>query len=240
MERISTGTKGLDKLLQGGIPKGFVVEVSGSAGVGKTIFALQFLIEGAKRGQKALYITFDQPTNSIIEQAKQFWDVDALVKKEKFKVVRAYYPEITMDTKHMGSLKMMCKAQAVPKSFEEMNKEIDAFKPLLIVVDSVSALTDVINPETVEKRELVAELMEFLRCKGATVLLTSEVPESDGRLSSDGISEFMADGIIVIKSSSVGGVVTRMLEVKKMRSTNLGDTVGAAIKFGKDGISFEK
>src|SRR5271157_2302343 len=148
MERVSTGIKTLDELMEGGIPKGFIVEVSGSAGSGKTIFCMQFLVEAAKKGKKGLYISFDQPEDAIMSQAKQLWpDIDNL--KSNLKVIRYYYPEayVSKTSEERVKAKIRATFEAVPKAFETVDKEIESFKPDLVVVDSISALTDLVAPE---------------------------------------------------------------------------------------------
>ena len=70
--RVSTGVAGLDKLLDGGIPEQSVVLLSGSAGVGKTIFSLQFLADGVKRKESCLFLTFEQSERKIYDQASRF------------------------------------------------------------------------------------------------------------------------------------------------------------------------
>ena len=74
----SSGIPGLDKLLGGGFPKNGCILLHGPAGSGKTIFGLQFLLEGLKKGEKTLYITLDHQPKRFIEQAKSFkWDLEA-------------------------------------------------------------------------------------------------------------------------------------------------------------------
>ena len=58
-ERVPTGVVGLDPLLEGGIPKGRSILVTGEPGTGKTIFALQFLYDGLKRGEKGVFVASD-------------------------------------------------------------------------------------------------------------------------------------------------------------------------------------
>ena len=60
IERVKTGVPGLDALIGGGIPAESVVLVSGAAGTGKTVLVLQFLVEGAKKGERSVYFTFEE------------------------------------------------------------------------------------------------------------------------------------------------------------------------------------
>ena len=124
MERVKTGVVGLDDLIEGGIPKGSVVLIAGSPGTGKTIFGLQFLVEGIKSGEKALYISFEENRLAIVDQAKQFgWDLDKLEKNGKLKI----------------SCFNMPKSNVVNVNVE-MEQVAKAFKPDRVVVDSLSVL----------------------------------------------------------------------------------------------------
>jgi len=76
--RIKTGITGFDELIDGGIPQGSFVVVTGGPGTGKTILASQFLANGVmKYDEKGLFISVEQPSEDIVAQAKQFgWDFD--------------------------------------------------------------------------------------------------------------------------------------------------------------------
>lgn len=84
MERVKTGIPGFDDLIEGGIPKGFNVLVLGQPGTGKTIFGLQYIINGAMNGENGIYISLDSPNERVKSQARQFgWDIDNLEKQGK-------------------------------------------------------------------------------------------------------------------------------------------------------------
>jgi len=68
-ERVSSGIPGLDRLIEGGLPKGRSILVTGEPGTGKTIFSLQFLVEGLVRGEKGIYVAADEGTLDVLEQA---------------------------------------------------------------------------------------------------------------------------------------------------------------------------
>src|SRR5262249_56278201 len=68
--RITTGISGLDPLLGGGMWPGATVLVVGISGVGKSVMGLQYLAEGARRGERALMVTLDEPTAQVIRNAR--------------------------------------------------------------------------------------------------------------------------------------------------------------------------
>ncbi|MCI4438803.1 KaiC domain-containing protein, partial [archaeon] len=72
IERLSTGIKEFDELIEGGIPRGFFVAITGEPGTGKTIFCIHFTNEGIKVGDKCIYVTTEESKESIVRQAAQF------------------------------------------------------------------------------------------------------------------------------------------------------------------------
>lgn len=88
MERIKTGVKGFDELIQGGIPKGFNVLLVGAPGTGKTIFGLQYLYAGAKLGENGLYVSLDASDGSVKKQGEQFgWNLDKYIDDGKLAIL---------------------------------------------------------------------------------------------------------------------------------------------------------
>jgi circadian clock protein KaiC len=226
MERTKTGVKGLDEILNGGIPKNSVVLVSGAAGSGKTIFGLQFLVNGAVEfGERGLFVTFEESKNDISSQAAQFgWDLEKLEKEGKLRIM-TFVPS----KHHLSYIN------------SEIDSAIEEFKPQRLVYDSISTIgvyaeviADVetlmnlglkkeditihLPPETVTRRA-VMDIMGKLKSSGITSLVISELPKQSSYLSRDTISEFIADGIIVLHCLEKKEKKIRAVEVLKMRRT---------------------
>ena len=89
-ERVPTGIEGLDQRIEGGLPKGRSILVTGEPGTGKTIFALQFLVEGLKRGEKCMFVTADEGPLDVLEQAASLgWDLDPHVESKELSILNA-------------------------------------------------------------------------------------------------------------------------------------------------------
>ena len=89
-ERVPTGIVGLDPLLEGGFPKGRSILITGEPGTGKTIFALQFLHEGIKRGEKGAFVTADESPMDVIEQAASLgWDFERYMQNQQLAILNA-------------------------------------------------------------------------------------------------------------------------------------------------------
>ena len=89
-ERVPTGITGLDHLIEGGLPKGRSILVTGEPGTGKTILALQFLVDGLKRGEKGIYVTADESPMDVLEQAASLgWDLEERVEAKEMAILNA-------------------------------------------------------------------------------------------------------------------------------------------------------
>ena len=197
MEREKTFIAGLDELIDGGIPDGDVVLLSGTCGAGKTIFGLQFL---CMSDQPGIYVSFEEDIEKLKGTALMLgWDVDALEKNNKIRFLK-YDP---------------FKIEDVFDIVENNIREIGAKR---IVVDSISAL-GVYEKDPAELRRMILQISSMLRKNSCTSILISEVMPGTSRLSRFGVEEFVSDGVILLHNLSIGGEYRRALSIWKMRST---------------------
>ena len=198
LKRIKSGVEGIDALIEGGFPEGSVVLVAGTPGTGKTILGIQYLVEGTKKKEMGILISFEQERRDIIQQAARFgWDLEALEKKNLLRIVSMW-----------------------PTSFDEVMTKIFKclyFKPKRLVVDSVTSVTYSMK----ENREAFHKMTEKLKKTGLTAMLTSELLSGDKGYSRDGVSEFVSDGLIVLSSTEAAGEHKNLLRVEKMRSSKI-------------------
>jgi len=204
-ERVSTGIASLDRILRGGLNMGDTILVAGQPGAGKTTLGLQFLYSGAtKYGENGIYVTFVESVSKLKRDAVQFgWDFEKLTKEKK-----------------VGFLDLMQATgkEGLEANFAVMMTEIELAGAKRIVVDSLSAMTTYIETKA-DARTFVGMVNRLLENAGCTSILLVEMPWGKSDIGS-GFEEFLADGLIVLKSSIDGFRVRRMLFVPKMRGIN--------------------
>lgn len=200
MSRIKSGIPGFDKLISGGFPENSIILISGAPGTGKSIFAMKFIEEGLKNDEFCVYINFEQTKEDLIRHAKSIGiDFEAFEKKGKLKIISLW-----------------------PKNFDEIFEKITEskqMKPKRMVIDSItSGLLD--NHEEYY-RGIIHEVAKKIKEIGITTIMTSELIHGQNGYSRDGVSEFVADGVIILEAECVGEELQRSVRVVKMRETKI-------------------
>ena len=201
LERLKTGVLGLDELMHGGIPENQTVLVTGTAGSGKTLLAMQFDYTGVKKYQQpTVYLSFEETIESIRNNAMNFgWDFKPLEKDGKFSFIKydPYHVEDFLTT------------------LEAKIREIGAKR---VVIDSVSALSFFVREKS-EYRRMVFHLSQILQRLQCTSILLSEIVPGMPGLSRNGVEEFIADAVVVLYYRRINSTFSRAIQVWKMRGT---------------------
>lgn len=225
VSKVPSGIAGLDEMLGGGFPKGHVVLVTGLPGTGKTCFGLQFLSSGLAKGEKGLFLSLEEDAPQLLESARQFgWPVDEAVQKGALKILRLDPKETKQNLQRIqGSL----------------GKELGQLGAKRIVVDSVSLL-NMLSDNEPDRRQLLFGLAAACRASGATTILTAEADPSHPAVSRDGLSEYVADGVILLGYSTAedGLRIGLSMRVLKMRRTAHARTV-QPYRIGPGGIAVD-
>jgi len=210
VDRIKTHIPGFDKHIEGGLVKNSVNLLSGGPGTGKTIFALQFIYEGIRKSNETgLFVSFEEEFDNLIGDANVFhWDFQKLEKEAQ-------------------CVFLSCKPLEEPNLQTKMQELIQKYKVKRVVIDSISIFSMMFKDDAYRVRKEFYKLARFLKDQGCTILLTAEISgeaalditSGGGALSRDGIIEFIADSVITLHNSGIGGEGDRAIRVLKMRRT---------------------
>ena|SRR3989338_3616784 len=222
--KISTGLKTLDAITEKGFEKNSTNLIIGGSGSGKSIFSIQFLIDGIRKGEKCLYVTFEEEKEEFFSNMKELgWDLEKYEKEGKF-LFLAYTPE------------------KVKKMLEEGGGDIEntvlTNKIQRIVIDSITSFAMLFNQE-VERREATLELFSLLRKWNCTSVLTYERDPLVEKKTTSRVLEFESDSIILLYFVRLKKKRERFLEVYKMRGTKHSTEI-FPYTIGKGGIKLNK
>jgi KaiC/GvpD/RAD55 family RecA-like ATPase len=221
LKKTFTGIKGLDELLQGGIPKGWGVLLTGGAGTGKTTLAVQYLYNGyTKYDEPGVFVSLEEDSHDIIRVMKLFeWDLETLHKNKKLLLINAKPKKGASDrSEYVIETPFFSRTfnfDTICAILEEKINEINAQR---VVIDGLSSLTLQYNDEF-EIRQGLLDITNLLRSYGCTAIYTSEIPEGSVGISRFGIEEFIAHGVIILYYIRERGKRIRAIEVRKMRGT---------------------
>lgn len=215
LRRVPTGIKGLDEMLEGGLPEGRVILVCGGPGAGKTIFALQYLLANASRGEAGVYVTLEEPLSFIRQNVALFgWD---LKKYERRGLLRM----LDLCLMPYGEKLIMLEERSpagdgASSLIREIRKAAENVGARHIAIDPITSIT-IHQPRAGKKRFMVGQIFQGLREIGCTSIITMEVSS----LSDDFYMEkFLADGVILLESHLDEQFrLVQTLRIEKMRGT---------------------
>jgi circadian clock protein KaiC len=203
--RLSTGVEGLDEALHGGLLPGRTYVVRGGPGTGKTILGLHFLTAGAARGERALFITVEEPTEQVRDDARTLgFDLDGIGFVD-------LTPGADFFTKAQ-SYDIFTPAEVEREPTTRMIVEkIETVRPDRVFLEAMTQFR-YLTPDAFQYHKQVLSLLRFLEERGATVLFTSEGSE----LANDEHLQFLSDGVLHLESGSRG----RSIRIIKFRGSD--------------------
>ncbi|MCD6126641.1 MAG: KaiC domain-containing protein [Thaumarchaeota archaeon] len=208
--RLKTGVEGIDKLLEGGIPEGFFVAVTGEPGCGKTIFSIHFIYQGVLDGDKCIYVTTEESRESIMRQAAQFnMNFEKAIEEKKLIVIDALMGR--EDRWSLQSLDM----EALVDKIIEAKKEL-GYGRARVAIDSLSAFW---LDKPAMARRYSYFIKKVLSKWNFTIIAVSQYAITTAESFGWGV-EHIADGIIRFRRILRSGELKRFIVVEKMRQTN--------------------
>lgn len=213
-EKIRTGVRELDNALNGGIPKGVTILLTGQCGTGKTTLAIEYLVHGALKDEKGLFISVTEATGKLLDNMRtyEFFD-ETLLDEEKL-----YFLDLVNLAIRLG-------LPPTDQTYEEIMVLVNAIGGIVreldvkrVVIDSVTGLCYQLNNKS-KIRDLIFTLGKMLADIEVTTLLISELHAGSGEFSTYGVEEAIADGIIKLGNLERRGDLLRTLQIIKMRGT---------------------
>ena len=213
LRKSPTGIEGLDEITRGGLPTARPTLVSGGAGAGKTMFGLEFLVQGSQQfGEPGVFISFEETIPDLTENAASLgFDLTRLVADKK----------LFMDHVHISRSEI---AETGEYDLDGLFIRIaDAVKQVgakRIVLDTIEALfAQLPNPAIL--RAEIRRLFGWLKEQGLTTVITAERDRPD-KLTRHGIEEFVSDCVIVLDNRVRDEISTRRLRIVKYRGSTHG------------------
>jgi circadian clock protein KaiC len=206
-QRVSTGIAGLDDILCGGLDAERLYLVEGEPGTGKTTLALQFLLEGARRAERGLYVTLSESERELRLVAKRHgWSLDEISIFELVPPEAALDPEKELTLFHPAELELS-------ETSKMIFDRVADVEPTRVVFDSLSEMRLLAQNSLRYRRQILA-LKHFFAGRRCTVLLLDDLSSSEQDLQLHSI----AHGVITLQQTAVDyGAERRRMRVKKMR-----------------------
>lgn len=202
--RLSSGIKGLDDMLGGGIPVGYSVLLAGPSGSGKSVLATQFITEGARQDEPGIIAVFEKRPTEYLKDDPGGLPFERFVKDGKIGIIHSRPLDLSID-----------------EMLHEIIEAIHRLKARRLVIDSLSGFELALAPTFREDfRESLYRMVAVLTGMGITLMMTAELEDSyvDLRFSPHGTA-FLTDAIIMQRYIELKGQLQRIMAVVKVRGS---------------------
>lgn len=207
-----TGIEGFDEITGGGLPAGRPTLVCGSAGCGKTLFAISFLVHGATRfDEPGVFMSFEESTDELAQNVASLgFDLPRLIEEKKIVLDHVRIERSEIEETGDYDLEGL---------FIRLGYAIDSIGAKRVVLDTIESLFGGLSNETILRAEL-RRLFRWLKDKGVTAVITGE--RGDGALTRQGLEEYVSDAVILLDHRVNDQISTRRMRIVKYRGSSHG------------------
>ncbi|GAB3638219.1 circadian clock protein KaiC [Hymenobacter arcticus] len=226
LSKAPTGIEGLDEITEGGLPLGRPTLVCGSAGCGKTLMAIEFLVRGIEEfDEPGVLMTFEETADELADNVASLgFDLRQLQADKKLRLDHVHIDRSEIEEAGEYDLDGL---------FIRLGYAIDSIGAKRVVLDTVEALFAGFDNEAVLRSE-IRRLFRWLKDKGVTTIITAE--RGEGTLTRQGLEEYVSDCVILLDNRVIDQITTRRLRIVKYRGSTHG-TNEYPYLIGEDGFS---
>ena len=205
-----TGIDGLDEITGGGLPAGRPTLICGSAGCGKTMLAIEFLVRGATQfSEPGVFMMFEESALELTANVQSLgFDLDQLVVQKKIVLDHVQIERSEIEQTGEYDLEGL---------FIRLGHAIDSIGAKRVVLDTLEALFAGLPNDAILRAEL-RRLFRWLKDRGMTAIITGEKGEGNA-ITRYGLEEYVADCVIILDQRVQEQFCTRRLRVLKYRGT---------------------
>jgi circadian clock protein KaiC len=212
LAKAPTGIQGLDEITRGGLPRGRPTLVCGSAGCGKTLLAMEFLVRGAMQyGEPGVFMAFEENAAELTQNVRSLgFDLDRLVREKKLVLDFVQVERSEIDETGDYDLEAL---------FIRLGAAIDSIGAKRVALDTIEVLFSGFQNEGILRAEL-RRLFRWLKDRGVSAVITGE--RGEGTLTRRGLEEYVSDCVILLDHRITDQISTRRMRIVKYRGTTHG------------------
>jgi circadian clock protein KaiC len=212
LPKAPTGIEGLDEITEGGLPLGRPTLVCGSAGCGKTLLGIEFLVRGIlDYDEPGVLMTFEETADELASNVTSLgFDLKGMQADKKLRVDHVHIDRSEIEETGEYDLEGL---------FIRLGYAIDSIGAKRVMLDTIEALFSGFPNETVLRSE-IRRLFRWLKEKGVTTIITAE--RGEGTLTRQGLEEYVSDCVILLDNRVIDQITTRRLRIVKYRGSTHG------------------
>lgn len=209
LQKSPTGISGLDEITKGGLPLGRPTLICGSAGCGKTLMSVEYIVRGALEfNEPGVFMAFEEKTEELaVNIASLGFNLNQLIEDKMVKVDHVHIERSEIEETGEYDLDGL---------FIRLGYAIDSIGAKRVVLDTIENLFSGLTNQNILRAEL-RRLFQWLKDKGVTAIITGE--RRDSSLTRQGLEEYVSDCVILLENRIINQISTRLLRIVKYRGS---------------------